>query len=75
MKKNAGYEYRFKAIRRAIQSVGNYEESVRVWPDPISDKIVFNYKIDESLPRSIIDKLREAIELEAGKLNFDVSMH
>jgi len=63
-----------KAIKGAIQRVGNYEECVRVWQDPMIDRIVINYKIDESLSQSIIDKLREAIELEAGKLNFDVSM-
>ena len=74
MKVNAGDEYRRKAIRRAIQYVGDYEQFVRVWPDRTTGKTIFNYRIHETLPQSTIDKLRASIEIEAGRLNFDVCM-
>jgi hypothetical protein len=73
-KPTPGQEYRSKAIRRAIQKVGDYEKFVNVWWDWSSGDTTFYYKIDPELPKNIIEKLRMSIELEAGALNFDVSL-
>jgi len=69
-----GQEFRNKSIRSAIQKVGDYERFVIVWSDWEFGDYTYFYKIDQNLPKQVIERLRMSIELEAARLNFDVSL-
>jgi hypothetical protein len=74
-KPSPGQEYRSKAIKEAIKRVGDYSEFVTVWSIWKLNDYVFYYKIDNKLPKELIDKIRMSIEIEAGRLNFEVVRH
>jgi hypothetical protein len=69
-----GQEFRIKAIKTAIRKVGDYERFVKVWSNWKQGDYTYFYKIDQGLSKHVIEKLRMSIELEAGRLNFEVSL-
>ena len=67
----SGDDYKVKAVKSAINRVGDYMKYVSVHLEHDPAEMVC-YKISAELPETVINKLSSAIEKEGNKLGIHV---